>query len=162
MYCCLILPMMIQTPLSKKTIINRSLKLLEQKCNDIEDVIQNLKSTIISTSNIHGKGLFASEDIQKGFVLGALDGQLISWDLHEKCKLTFEWNAVSKNKLLVRAYRTKYSYINHSRKPNLTLKHNPLRVVSDRDISKGEELTLDYRLEPLPDEYIQGRGKDYL
>ncbi|GAB6071037.1 hypothetical protein JCM30760_21340 [Thiomicrorhabdus hydrogeniphila] len=128
----------------------------------MKDIINNLALTKISKSSIHGNGLFASEFIPKGFILGELDGQLINWDLHKNYELTFEWNAITNSEILVRPYRTDYSFINHSRKPNLTLKYNPLRVISNKDILKGDELTLDYRLEPLPNEYIENIGKDYL
>ena len=70
-----------------------------------------------------------------------------------------EWNAIEKDLLLVRPYRTKYSFINHNRTPNLIIKYNPLRIESFKNILKDEELTLDYRKEPLPDEYIQNKGQ---
>lgn len=126
------------------------------------DVIDNITSTYIAPSFIHGLGLFADLDIDAGVVLGTLDGQQISWDLYTKQELAFEWNAIQPEVLLVRPYRTKYSYINHSRDPNLLLDTNPLRVISKRFIRKGEEVTLDYRCEPLPKEYILKKGKSYL
>lgn len=125
---------------------------------DIEDVIDNLINSYISESNIHGNGLFASENIKEDTTLGTLDGQYIDWDLHKEYDFTLEWNAIAKNQLLVRPYRTKYSFINHSRTPNLEIRYNPIRIVSLTNITKGEELTLDYRKEPLPDDYIQNKG----
>lgn len=127
-----------------------------------EDVVDNLGLCYIANSSIHGYGLFADRDIDKGVVLGSLDGQLIPWRLHRKYNLTLEWNAIDKDTLLVRAYRTKYSYINHQSVPNLVLLYDPLRVVALKRISKGEEMTLDYRKEPLPPEYIESKGKFYL
>lgn len=132
------------------------------KENTLEDTIDNLHNTYIKKSEIDGHGLFAETNIQKGTVLGHLDGQIIDWDLHSKYHLTLEWNAIGKNKLLVRPYRTKYSYINHLRDANLVVEQNPTRVVAKRDIEKDEELVLDYRLEPLPNEYIEKKGKFYL
>ncbi len=125
---------------------------------DINDVIDNMLSTYIAKSNIHGHGLFAIKDMNEEITLGILDGQIITWDLHDKYDLTLEWNAISKETLLVRPYRTKYSFINHSRTPNLQLKYNPLRVVTLKKIHKDEELTLDYRKEHLTDEYISQKG----
>lgn len=124
-----------------------------------EDVIDNIKNTYISKSNIHGRGLFAHENIPKEIILGYLDGQYIKWDLHKEYNLSMEWNAIEKDLLLVRPYRTKYSFINHNRTPNLIIKYNPLRIESFKNILKDEELTLDYRKEPLPDEYIQNKGQ---
>lgn len=130
--------------------------------DDLEDVINNLKYTIIQPSKIHGNGLFAVNSIPSGTELGELDGQVIPESLHNKLGLTLEWNAIQENVLLVRPYRTKYSYINHSRTPNLKLVGYPLKVVTLTTISEGEELTLDYRKEKLSEEYIDKKGKYYL
>lgn len=73
-----------------------------------------------------------------------------------------EWNALNKHTLLVRPLRTKYSYINHSRTPNTEILYNPIRVVATKDINPQDELTLDYRKEALPKEYLDGHGKTYL
>ena len=129
---------------------------------DINDVIDNLTETYINESHIHGNGLFSLHYIKQGFVLGELDGQIVDWELYQKNSLALEWNAITKNTLLVRPYRTKYSYINHSRTPNLVLQKKPLRVIALRDIAKDEELSLDYRNEPLPVEYIERKGRLYL
>ena len=129
---------------------------------EITDTIDNLKKSEIAKSPIHGNGLFSVERIPKGEILGYLDGQEVSWEIYKKYQLCSEWNAITDTILLVRSYRTKYSYINHSRTPNLSLHYNPLRVVAKRDILPGEELTLDYRQEPLPQEYLEGHGKTYL
>ena len=128
----------------------------------IEDTIDNINNTIILQSNIHGFGLFANKDIQKNTILGYLDGQIINWNLHKKYNLTFEWNALDNNKLLVRPYRTKYSYINHSRNPNIKIIYDPIRIITIQNIRINEELLLDYRLENLPLEYLNNEGKKYL
>ena len=77
-----------------------------------------------------------------------------------------EWNALSEKELLFRPYRTKYSFINHSRQPNVVLKTDPashrLYLMVCQDIPSLSELTLDYRLEPLPIEYLKGHGATYL
>lgn len=129
---------------------------------DINDVIDNLINTYIDTSQIHGLGLFAKIELKKGDILGLLDGQIVDWELQTKYSLSYEWNAISDNKLLVRPYRTKYSYINHSRQPNLLILYNPIRVVADEDIPKNTELSLDYRSESLNKEYLENQGKQYL
>lgn len=130
--------------------------------DNLDDVIDNLKCTVIKPSNIHGNGLFATEAITLGAELGELDGQVIPESLHSKLRLTLEWNAIDDNVLLVRPYRTKYSYINHSRTPNLKLAGSPLKVIALRSISEGEELTLDYRKEKLSTEYLHKKGIFYL
>lgn len=129
---------------------------------ELTDVVDNIKKSTISESPIHHLGLFATEAIVPGEVLGFLDGQVVSWRLQQKYGLSYEWNALSDEILLVRPYRTKYSYINHSREPNLELASEPLRVVALRKIQRGEELTLDYRGESLPLDYLEGHGKSFL
>lgn len=139
----------------------------------MKDVIDNIHKGYIKKSQLHGFGLFASEKIECQECIGVLDGQIISWEqykiLSEKFSteinektIFMEWNAIDKNTLLTRAFRTKYSYINHSRTPNLELKTEPLRIVALRTIDENEELLLDYRKENLSEEYLEGHGKTYL
>lgn len=139
-----------------------------------ESVIDNLPPTYIDKSDIHGFGLFAACPLQRGRILGTLDGQVMSWDHYHALRtalslpskaqdyLFFEWNSLSPDTLLVRAFRTKYSYINHARQPNVELQSYPLQVIALRDIAQGEELLLDYRKEPLNEEYLTGHGSTYL
>ena len=153
-------------------MINYSDKEIEliDKC-----VIDNIAFGEIKQSDIHGCGLFAKEKIIKESILCILDGQIMNWSEYEvmtnllrdelddiKNFLFMEWNALSTEVLLIRTIRTKYSYINHSRKPNLEIRYFPIRIVATRDISIGVELLLDYRNEPLREEYISGQGKSYL
>ncbi|MEM3335623.1 MAG: SET domain-containing protein [Thermoplasmata archaeon] len=63
---------------------------------------------------------------------------------------------------MVRPLRTKYSFINHSRTPNLEIDFATMEVKALRNIAKGEELTLDYRKECLSQEYWQKHGCSYL
>ncbi len=137
--------------------------------------VNNLSFTYIDESSIHGFGLFAEADIPKGTLLGVLDGQVMEWDHYDEIVENFrqeigsaaqylfmEWNALSETVLLVRPFRTSYSFINHSRTPNLVILRNPLRIVSLRDIQAREELLLDYRREPLRERYLEGHGKAFL
>jgi uncharacterized protein len=141
-----------------------------------KNVVDNIKNTSVGVSAIHGIGLFADSEILSGTSLGVLDGQKILWHQYNALRnLTkqdlgiysayffMEWNVLDSETLLVRPFRTKYSYINHSRTPNLQLtKVLPLTIVTLRDIKYGDELTLDYRFEPLPDHYLDSHGKTYL
>lgn len=123
-------------------------------------IVDNICYSEIKNSKIHGNGLFANSNLKKNTTLGVLDGQVVKWNktLYEQ----FEWNALEENIILIRPLRTKYSYINHSRYPNLILRKYPLRIITVYDIDKNEELTLDYRKEPLPKDYLQGHGATYL
>lgn len=135
--------------------------------NNEADIIDNIPNTIIAESAIHGKGLFSAVSIPVGAILAVLDGQfiplakqhIVSTDI---CASHCEWNAVSKDMLLVRSFRTKYSFINHSIYPNLRLENNPLRIVVSSKINRGDELTLDYNNEPLPDAYLKLHGRHFL
>lgn len=150
-----------------------------------EMVLDTIPLGEIYPSHIHGYGLFAKEDIREGTILCIMNGQIMRWyEYKESCTrikaalkeqdhpLFLEWNCLGTGSgvsgtaedtyLLVRPFRTKYSLINHSRTPNCQLLYNPLRVVAMKDIQEGEELTFDYRTEPLPQEYYDEHGYSYL
>lgn len=141
-----------------------------------ENTINNIQQGYIAPSKIDGFGLFAKVDIDKGDILCIFDGQIISWDKYHEIQKNFssyiqapyeryifmEWNALDEETLLVRPFRTKYSYINHARKPNVKIAQYPLRLVAIEDIDKDVEITLDYRKEPLNYEYIKNHGSTYL
>lgn len=130
-------------------------------------IVNNIPNGEIRLSNVHGYGLFASENIPAGIMLCKLDGQKIDYDtfcdirdgLHARADVKryifMEWNSLPDSTLLYRACRSKYSYINHSRQASLMVKGNPPELWTIADVSKGEEMFLDYRNEPLPIKYIQ-------
>ena len=138
-------------------------------------IIDNIPEGYLATSQIHGIGLFATTLIIKNAIIGILDGQLVhqeavnrvkialpcyKTDIQDKCQLLVEWNAMPDSMLLVRPYRTKYSFMNHSRQPNCEVNNG--QIIALHDIYNSEELTLDYRKEPLSDEYLTGHGATYL
>jgi len=139
----------------------------------IENTIDNITKGYISESTIDGFGLFAKNDINIGDILCILDGQVVAFDKYYKikdnispmidkpyCKYIFEeWNVLDEDTLLVRSLRTKYSYINHSKFPNTKIIYHPIRVIATKYISKGEEILIDYRKEPLNKKYINSIGE---
>lgn len=138
-------------------------------------IVDNVPCGEIRPSQVHGMGLFASRDIAIHEHLGTLDGRVISGEelaeiernlsnhaTHKRAVIVLEWNALPENRYLVRRKRTKYSYINHSRTPNVRLESFPPQIVALRDIPAGEELLLDYREEPLSEDYLRGHGSTYL
>ncbi len=142
------------------------LRPVELRDSHLKFVVDNMPDAKIGTSRIHGNGLHAARALPAGKILGWLDGQLVDWATYEKVRvasmcgeggddLFMEWNAISTDTLLVRPFRTKYSFINHSREPNLVLRHDPLRVVVAHELVADEELTLDYRREPLRPDYLR-------
>lgn len=134
-----------------------------------QHIINNIQVGNISKSSIHAFGLFANTDIPVDTLLAILDGQVVPWIVYKEINnLTRdaynEWNAISNDMLLVRRFRTKYSFINHSRSPNCFISNNN-GVLSARSLSfipAGDEMTLDYRYEPLPQDYVDGHGASYL
>ena len=131
------------------------------KCST--DVLNNIPKTIISKSTIHGHGLFSTEGFAAGEQICLLDGQKIPWSIYSKTQgFSGEWNAIAGDVLVVRPFRTRYYYINHSREPNVQVIEAPLRILTLREIKHGEEILLDYRKEPLPEEYIKMHGSTYL
>lgn len=128
-------------------------------------IIDNIDDTEIKKSDIHGLGLFATKDIASGEILCILDGQLVSWESYDYMSekhpfgkynnyLFMEWNAINEHTLMIRPFRTKYSFINHSKNPNLTMRRYPITLMAMKNIKSGEELTLDYRKEPLSEKYL--------
>lgn len=151
----------------------------EDKTQDLEFIqkvyVDNIQFTYIKKSNIHGQGLFASDEIKKDTILGFLDGQVMSWD-HWECirdeiqqqmgkykkYILMEYNIIDPKTLLVRPFRTKYSLINHSKDANVQIEYNPMRIVAIEDIKQDEELRLDYNNEPMREGMTHSDKKDYL
>jgi len=133
---------------------------------DLAKVLDTIPETRIAPSPIHGYGLFSRGQIPAGRLLAELDGQKVPWSLQRDFELCEEWNALSPDWLLVRPYKTKYGFINHSRQPNARLELQPsgdrLRLYAATSIAEGEEITLDYRREPLPEDYLRRHGNSYL
>ena len=147
-------PKQFETP-TRNTIVETNIK---------GTLIDNIDNTKVAPSPLHGYGLFATAGLEAGTLLCNLDGQLVSWRFHQRNPISQEWNAVIQEYLLVRTFKTKYFAINHSREPNvvLTPDHPVSTLRSKRDIQAGEEILLDYRDQPLPEDYLNGHGKTYL
>lgn len=130
-----------------------------------DDLVDNIPAGYVAPSRLHGHGLFARAPIAAGERLARLDGQVVPWALHERLALVEEWNALAGDRILVRPYRTKYYYINHSRAPNAEVRRDAddrVEVVALAAIGGNEEITLDYRREPLAAAYLAGHGASYL
>ena len=129
-------------------------------------VVDNIPDTEIRPSATHGNGLFATRNFEAGEIIATLDGQVVNWPSYEQIKsmlpygdhnndLFMEWNALSADTLLIRPFRTKYSFINHGRTPNIKRIDGPLRLITTTAIAAQTELLIDYRDEPLSPEYLQ-------
>lgn len=131
----------------------------------LDCIINNIQHTEIRPSLIHGFGLFSTEAIGAGYALATLDGQIISHEFYQEMRarlslpgnskesVFMEWNYVPGKRMLVRMFKTKYSYINHAQRPNCKLLGHPPTLWSVENIEKGAELTLDYDDESLRNGY---------
>lgn len=116
-------------------------------------LIHIIKDVFISPSSYHGRGLFTVGDRRKGEILTVLDGQVVDY-LERPEVLSGEWNGLGGSKILYRHFSTSYSYINHSKNPNLTINPYDWSLCTLMDITAGEELTLDYWENGLPQNYF--------
>ncbi len=118
----------------------------------------------LRASPIHGIGVFTTIPIAEGSDLFHLPGEVVRLPEGPLTAANFEgeWNAISGQALLLRRERTSYGFMNHSRDPNCVIAADARRVWARRDIAAGEELTLDYRAQPLPERYLELPGAAYL
>jgi len=96
----------------------------------------------VTTSPIHGKGVFAHDFIPEGDILGTIQG--------------FRTNGNGAYVLWLDEYHPvrilcKFKYINHSDEPNVVL-YDTLEVCAIRDIYPGDEITHDYESGDWEDE----------
>ena len=84
-----------------------------------------MKSIYVGSSNIHGKGIFTTDGLKEGDMIGV--------------------SHVSYDRVWYQVFPIGIFY-NHSLEPNciVTTDNNVNLVVANRDIDKDEELTVDY------------------
>jgi len=89
---------------------------------------------IVKESGIHGKGLFATQKILRGDLIGIIEYKPVTEDGPYVLWLDTETGILVDSDL---------KYINHNAKPNACYCED-LEVVALRDIKKDEEITHDY------------------
>lgn len=114
-----------------------------------DPIINNIAGSYVSRSAISGQGLFAGADYRTGDQVGHLDGQVVNVDDHPQA-LSGEWNGLGDAEVLYRAFSTSYSFINHSRNPNLEIDRETMCMRARRPIYEGEEFSLDYLEHGVP------------
>ena len=123
----------------------------------------------LDTSESHGIGFFADQDIQKGALiytasplldLNITQEQFDSLEQAEKDEVTY-WGFWDEPNNVWHVDFDMSKFINHSYNPTLTQdeKHTDAYLVATRDIKKGEELTQNY-LEFESEEDLKARGID--
>lgn len=116
--------------------------------------IETIADAELAPSPTQGHGLFASCARIAGEVLCVLDGQVIDVRRHPTVIDALEWNALSPESLLVRPLRTSYGYINHSTRPNVAIDDDGRTMRACRPIAVGDEFTLDYFAQSVPEAYL--------
>ncbi|MFX1345098.1 MAG: SET domain-containing protein-lysine N-methyltransferase [Promethearchaeota archaeon] len=107
-----------------------------------------------------GKGVFAKDNIPKGEIIDVAHIILISnndWNLIENtvlCNYSFEWDDPKCIGEFDSAISLSGSqFINHSYEPNVKYtydyKNKCIKYITLRNISRGEEITVNYNGEPL-------------
>lgn len=102
-------------------------------------------------SSIHGKELFAKEEICKGEIIHVTNGKILSNEKIEKLPRKFRgfsYSISESHSLCPRNFNkiTPDWYINHSCNPNAGATKNLYTLVAMRRIRKGEAITYDYAM----------------
>ncbi len=100
----------------------------------------------VKPSKIHGKGIFAVNDIKKGDVIFAIPGKIVHREIkNEKESWRFvNWIEIAKN-TWINPNRTSVRNFNHSCDPNAIITSRRT-VKAIKPIVEGEEITFDYSL----------------
>ncbi len=115
------------------------------------------KTYAVRNSAIHGRGVFATEEIKRGQLVVEYKGQRTSWDDAlarpdsdpEDSAHTFLFQLDDGRVIDARVRGNAARWINHSCTPNCVThedEHCRVFIEARRRIREGEELTYDYRL----------------
>ena len=120
----------------------------------MDPVIDNAPDCYVAESGIHGRGLFAGRDFDRGEVVLDYAIDLDKWklvkfeDLDPWRIANEQFIGLSSRICLTTESFCKFSYVNHSRKPNCWCDFTNFVLHPMRPVKKGEEITIDYRTEP--------------
>jgi uncharacterized protein len=111
---------------------------------------------IVKPSGIHGLGLFASKDIRKGTTIMVIEGEVISEEEcirreEEENNVYIFWNG---DNYIDTSSTGKIKYINHNCDYNCEVEERDeesLYLVAVKNITAGNELTIDYGYEEIYD-----------
>lgn len=113
---------------------------------------------IVKESSLHGKGIFTKLPLNKGEIILTIEGEQI--DAKECMRREEKENNVyifwkDDNTFIDASKTDKIKYINHSCDYNCYIDEDEsgnLVLIASRDISEGEELTIDYGYEEIYEE----------
>lgn len=105
-----------------------------------------MKKISVQTSGIHGKGIFADEDIKKGDTIQRINGKRMKKVVKsaEESNEIANWIGVGKY-TWIDPTGTPFLYINHSCEPNAVITGTKT-LVALADIPKGREIYMDYSI----------------
>ncbi len=100
---------------------------------------------IEKNSPIHGKGIFAARDINKGQIVCVIKGQkMFKINKNKEDALAHpDWVGFEMNHWIDPV--PPFKYLNHSCNPSSAVKGN-VTLIAIRDIKKDEEITVDYSI----------------
>jgi hypothetical protein len=112
--------------------------------------------TYVKESSVEGFGLFASKDFNMWDLV--VNYRLFPKDWYKTRYVDLTEEQICKNwyvplndeECITSNKSSKFSYINHSRRPNCFWDLMSHKIIANRDIKKDEELFIDYRREPRP------------
>lgn len=105
-----------------------------------------MKNISVHESSIHGKGLFADEDIERGERIQYINGKRekrVTKNEDDSREIE-HWIGTGKFSW-INTEGTPFRYINHSCDPNAAISGTKT-VVALEDIKSGEEITIDYSM----------------
>jgi hypothetical protein len=112
--------------------------------------------TYVKESSVEGFGLFASKDFNMWDLV--VNYRMFPKDWYKTRYVDLTEEQIRKNwyvplndeECITSNKSSKFSYINHSRRPNCFWDLMSHKITANRDIKKDEELFIDYRREPRP------------
>jgi len=128
--------------------------MISDKEEFLNNLIDNASNCHVEPSVIHGYGLFASKDFKWGELVVDYSIQFERWrylkfeELTEE-QIEREWFVgVTEDTCITSDDYSKFSFLNHSRDANCICDFTKFLINANREIKKGEEITIDYRTEP--------------
>ena len=106
---------------------------------------QKYKKIYIKKSNIHDKGIFASQYIKKGEIITFIKGEFVNFVVKNKKDAQHgpDWFGICHN-TWINPVET-FCYLNHSCDPNAGIK-GKVEMVALKNIKREEEITIDYSI----------------
>lgn len=105
-----------------------------------------MKKISVAASRVHGKGIFAAEDIAKGEKIQYIQGRRVRTSNRKKPdkNVMATWFGVGRN-LWIDPGSTPFRYLNHSCYPNAAITGTKTLVALEK-IAVGQEITIDYSM----------------